>query len=97
MESGQMWEAAAAAETAVTVTCAGLTAGFFLNAYRRAASPGRRTAALALSLTAVGAAAQATLALAWRTEAPWITGAGLPACTGQVLTALLVLRQMGKD
>ncbi len=96
MESGQMWEAAAAAEAAVTVTCAGLTASFFLNSYRRAVSPGRRTAALALALSAVGAAAQAALALAWRTEPLLITGAGLPACAGQVLTALLVLRQMGR-
>jgi hypothetical protein len=93
MDDGRFWGAAVAAQTVVTVICAALTAGYFLRAYRRSVSPGRRTAALALVLMAVSAAVQA---VAWlvRGGTPAAFTAGLPACAGQVLTALLVLRQL---
>ncbi len=91
------WQAVAAAQVVTTVSCAALTAGFFFNATRRERVPGRRTAALALALTALGAALQAAAALVWQADPSLVVSAGLPACAGQILTALLVLRQMGRE
>ncbi len=96
MESTPLWEAVIAAEAAVTTVCAALTAGFFFNTHRQAVSPGRRAAALALVLSAAGAAAQMALAAGWRTASPVVAGAGLTTCVGQALIALLVLRQIGR-
>ena len=89
------WQAAAAAETVVTVSCAGFSAAYFLHAWRQAASPGRRTAAFTLVLTTLGAAAQAAASLAWQADPSLVVTAGLPACAGQALVAVLVLRQLG--
>lgn len=99
MRAGEQawWQGAAAVVVAATVLCAALTAGFFFNATHRERVPGRRTAALALALTALGAGLQAVAALIWQAEPSLVVGAGLPACAGQILTALLVLRQMGRE
>jgi hypothetical protein len=91
------WQTLVAAETTFTVGCAGLSAAFFLRAWRHEGTPGRRTAALALALTAVGAAGQAAASLAWRTDPALAATVGLPACAGQALVALLVLRQRHRE
>ncbi len=91
------WQAAAAAQAATTVLCAALTAGFFFNATHRERVPGRRTAALALALTALGAGLQAIAALVWQADPSLVVSTGLPACAGQILTAVLVLRQIGRE
>lgn len=96
MDGTRIWHAVAAAQLTVTVSCAVLTAGYFMSLWRRAATRGRRTAALALGLTALGVAIQALL-LAERGDTSVAIALGLPACAGQALSALLVLRQLERD
>ena len=88
------WRVAADVEAGLTAACAGFTAVYFLNTYHRAAGPGRRTAALALALAAAGAATQAIVLRAWPAVASLTAITVLPACLGQALIALLVLRQI---
>ena len=97
MDSRQWWQALAAAEVTVTVACAGLTAAFFFYAQWHEPKPNRRSAALALVLIALGVAIQATASLTWRAHPSLVVTAGLPACLGQMLAALLVLRQLGRE
>ncbi|MFN8556708.1 MAG: hypothetical protein U0531_04950 [Dehalococcoidia bacterium] len=85
------WQALALAEAVVTTACGLATVAFYTRQYHRASSPGRRLSALALMLTGLGVVAgngggqrADVLALA----------AGLPACAGQVLIALLIVRQL---
>lgn len=88
------WQAITAMEAAVTLACAALTGGFFVRAHLGQASPGRRTAALTLVAVAAGDAAQAVLLLTGHVD-PWVAVGALPAALGQVLIALLVVRQIG--
>lgn len=91
-----VWQAVVIGEALIAMLSGGLTAAFFLYEWRTAVSPGRRTAALALALTGLGNIAQARAALTWQEDAARIAATGLPACLGQVLVALLVLRQMAR-
>jgi hypothetical protein len=90
------WQAAATVAAAVTLLCAAFTGGFFARAWRREAVPGRRTCAATLVLVAAGDIAQAVTTL-WERGALIVALAVLPVCAGQLLMALLVLRQMGDE
>lgn len=92
------WDTLAATEGSLTAALAGLSAVYFLRRHTRAGDrPARRTAALALGLSAAGAAALAVHGVSLQTggsgSATLSLLAGLPALAGQALTALLVLRR----
>jgi hypothetical protein len=91
------WDALAAGEGGLTATLAGFSAVYFLRRHARRASSGRQTAALALGLSAAGAALGAVHSVAGALGGE-PTGrvsllVGLPALAGQALIALLVLRR----
>jgi hypothetical protein len=91
------WDALAAGEGGLTATLAGLSAVYFLRRHARGSPARRQTAALALGLSAAGAALAAAHNIAG-TLGGEPTGrvsllAGLPALAGQALIALLVLRR----
>jgi len=91
------WDGLAAGENGLTATLAGLSAAYFLRRHARGGAAQRQTAALAIGLSAAGAA----LAAAYNVSALFgeeRTGGvpllvGLPALAGQALIALLVLRR----
>jgi hypothetical protein len=85
------WQLAVPAQAAVTLLCAGLTAGHFLRSLFGELTPGRRLAAVTLMLTATGAAVQAVAVAVWAGEPLIAVVVGLPACAGQALSAVLVL------
>ena len=87
------WLATAAAENVITLGCAAVAAAHFLDRHARLAPSGRRTAALALALTALGALAQGAASASWQADPVLIVAAGLPGCIGQALVALLVARE----
>ena len=91
------WEALAIGEGGVTATLAGVAAVYFLRRHARERLPGRRTAALALGLSAAGMATLAAhgvaVALGGDRSAGVSLLVGLPALAGQGLTALLVTRK----
>lgn len=97
MTDGGLLQVAVLAQTAVIVLSGGLTATHFLYRLGREATPGRRMAARALALSAIGSATQALTILTTSVDAPMALAAGLPACTGQALCALLVLRERGEQ
>jgi hypothetical protein len=91
------WDALAVGESGLTATLAGLSAAYFLRRHARGGAGSRPTAALALGMSAAGAA----LAAAYNVSATLggePTGrvsllVGLPALAGQALMALLVVRR----
>jgi hypothetical protein len=91
------WDGLAAGEGGLTAALAGFSAAYFLRRHARGGPAHRQTAALALGLSATGAA----LAAAYNVSATLgdeRTGGipllvGLPALAGQALIALLVLRK----
>lgn len=92
------WETLAATEGSLTAALAGLSAVYFLRRHARGRDlPARRTAALALGLSAAGAAALAAHNVSVQSggsgSATVSLLAGLPALAGQALMALLVLRR----
>ena len=97
------WETLAATEGSLTAALAGLSAVYFLRRHARrrpdGSGPARRTAALALGLSAAGAAALAAHGASVQAggsgSALLSLLAGLPALAGQALMALLVLRKRG--
>jgi hypothetical protein len=90
------WQAVATVAAAVTLLCAAFTGGFFARAWRREVAPGRRTCAATLVVVAIGDITQAAVTLAER-GVLIVAMASLPACAGQLLIALLVLRQMENE
>jgi len=91
------WETLAIGEGGITATLAGLAAVQFLRRHAREQHAGRRTAALALGLSSVGAAVLATHNVATTLGGERSAGLslliGLPALAGQALIALLALRR----
>lgn len=92
------WDAVAVGEAGLTATLAGFSAVYFLRRHARGEGrAGRRMAALALGMSAAGAAALAmhgvAVTLGGERSAGMSLLAGLPALAGQALMALLVLRR----
>jgi hypothetical protein len=91
------WDALAAGESGLTATLAGLSAVYFLRRHAGGGLGNRQTAALALGMSATGAALvaaynlSATLGGEPTSRVSLIVG--LPALTGQALMALLVVRR----
>ena len=91
------WETLAIGEAGATATLAGFAAVQFFRRHVRERRPGRQTAALALSLSAAGAAVLAVHGMAATLNGEQSAGlsllVGLPALAGQALVALLVTRR----
>ena len=90
------WDALAIGEEGLTATLAGFSAVYFLRRHARGGAAGRQTAALALGMSAAGAALLAAHGVAVALGGASSSGAsllvGLPALAGQTLVALMVLR-----
>jgi hypothetical protein len=91
------WDALAAGENGLTATLAGLSAVHFLRRHARGSAGNRQTAALALGMSAAGAAVAAaynvSAALSGESTGRVSLVVGLPALAGQALMALLVVRR----
>jgi hypothetical protein len=91
------WDALAAGESGLTAALAGLSAMHFFRRHARGGPGNRQTAALALGMSAAGAALAAaynvSAMLGGEPTARVSLIAGLPAFAGQALMALLVARQ----
>lgn len=92
------WDAVAVGEGGLTATLAGLSAVYFLRRHARGRDRmGRRTATLALGMSAAGAAALAAHGVSATLGGERMAGvsvlAGLPALVGQALMVLMVIRQ----
>ena len=91
------WEALALGEAGATATLAGLAAVQFFRRRGHERRPGRHTAALALGLSAAGAAVLAVHGMAVTLGGEQSAGlsllVGLPALAGQALLALLAMRR----
>jgi len=84
-------------QTMLTIACGCAVAGHFLRLLCGEMTPGRRSAATALALCGAGAAVQAAGIAAGGLEPAVMMAVGLPACLGQALAALLVLRGMERN
>ena len=91
------WETLVVGEGGITAALAGMAAVQFLRRHARERRPGRQTAALALGLSAAGAAVLAVHGVALTLGGEQSNGVsllvGLPALAGQSLLVLLVLRK----
>lgn len=92
------WDALAIGEEGLTATLAGFSAVYFLRRHARGRGVlGRQTGALALGMSAAGAAVLAVHNVATAVGGEDSAGVsllvGLPALAGQALVALMVMRK----
>jgi hypothetical protein len=97
MTAATLLAAALVAQTMLSIACGCAVAGHFLRLLCGEMTPGRRSAATALTLCGAGAAVQAAGVAAGGLEPAIALAIGLPACLGQALAALLVLRGVEQE
>lgn len=97
MTAATILAAALVTQTMLTIACGCAVAGHFLRLLCGEMTPGRRNAATALALCGAGTAVQAAGVAASGLEPAAMMAVGLPACLGQALAALLVLRGVERE